>query len=197
MHVAGLDYCEYLDCSVSVFENKAKFYESSGKYRGSVLHFRDGKGKTADVYDIWTNFSSESSGSSVLDPESVLQVQMNEALWAMSTIEERLKSLSYVQAIYWEIDEHSLFCIRKDHDWFERDCLPKISPCLELLSAANMDTGSPSSTDRVYLHVPYGKRGTAMRMGALWDSDRCQCYINRTEQINVSQFEAWLHPPSF
>lgn len=132
MEITGFDKCDYLDCSISVFENKAKFYESTGKYRGSVLHFRDIKGKTADVFDIWTTFNQH-TGESVLDSDAVLQVQMDEAFWAMSTIEERLKSLTYVQAIYWEVEDYFLCTIDRDKSWFENKCFPKISSCLDQL----------------------------------------------------------------
>jgi hypothetical protein len=106
MEVAGIDFCEYFECKISVFESKAAFYSSSSSKKGAALHFRDDKGSGTDVFDIWLMSSYESAGEVKSErtskesvpgsdrEEHVVSAQLEEAAWTISTIEDRLKTIT-------------------------------------------------------------------------------------------------------
>ena len=128
MEVANLDFCEFVDCRFRLFADKAAFYGSSSRHRGVMLQFKDEK--TGDVtYDVWM--------LDTLSGLSTLQQQIDESMWTMRVIEDRLKSWSYMNVIYWEIHQYFIGTVERDRVWFTSSCLPKLKECFVGMQRSN------------------------------------------------------------
>ena len=128
LEVCDLELCDFVECKIADYESKEDYfndflldeegvcnytYSKSGLEKGIVIEAFDSI-KKKDVY--WY-------GKLGLNYEESY-------LWEQKVIEEEIMSqehLSYVQTTYWKSTEYNELLIKREKEWFDTVCLPKIN----------------------------------------------------------------------
>lgn len=128
LEVCDLEYCDFVECKISDYESRLDYfndflldeedlcnyyYSSQGLEKGIVLEAYD-KEKGKDVF--WY---------------APLGINYEESfLWENKIIEEEIlpvEKYEYLKTTYWKATEYNELLIRRDKEWFDGECLPKIN----------------------------------------------------------------------
>ena len=114
MEVADLDYCDFLECTITEYENEDEYYKDGGNIK--TLNNLE-KGLLINAFDY------------INDKDKYFYCPLNynkddKVKWHDNEINNILNSndkLNYKRTIWWKLEKISCITIQRDKEWFEKN----------------------------------------------------------------------------
>ena len=118
LEVCNLEYCDYLECAISEYDNEQEFIDDCGEGL-DVTKKNNEKGVLIETYN------------SSLGKDNYFYLNKFKTLEEINTwkqmIMENLKELKLEKITYWRLNEYNIKLVKRDRKRFNNDFLPEIN----------------------------------------------------------------------
>lgn len=119
LEVCDLEYCDFVECKIEEYKSKEEYYAD-----GNLCYQSNGfeKGVVLDTYDKLLEKEVFYYADIGLSEEEIDK-------WEDELIDKVLENenLEYLKTSYWKVTQYNELLIKRDKDWFDSVCLPKIN----------------------------------------------------------------------
>ena len=119
LEVCELEYCDFVECKIEEYTNKEDYYAD-----GNLCYQENGfeKGVVLDTYD-------KKLEKEVFYYADIGLTETEIDKWEDEILDKVLdnENLEYLKTSYWKVTQYNELLIKRDKEWFDTVCLPKIN----------------------------------------------------------------------